>query len=208
MIDFSNLFETLEVDSDPLAAKKPVKSKTEPSLKNIVDCILEGSTVQSGPWIAGGMGRQLAIGETKFNDVDVWFSNQLQMDQLTRKLFDTFAADIYESFNSNNALTLQVGDQKVQLIKKEFYPSVNHVFDRFDFTCCQVGVLQDLSIYGPGVDDAKSRELRVSRLDPRAFIARYAKYIGYGYVMNPDKFIEILENEELNYEFDGSTLDY
>jgi hypothetical protein len=66
----------------------------------------------------------------------------------------------------------------------------------------------DLTAYGPGKEDAKNYVLRLNRLDPQAFLARYAKYLGYGYKMEPAEFLGIIENHTLNYEFDGTIMGY
>jgi hypothetical protein len=115
---------------------------------------------------------------------------------------------MYETFNSENAVTYQLGNYKVQLIRRAYYPTVDDVFKSFDFTCCQVAVDKELQAYGPGVDDAKNNKLKLNHYDNKAFLARYAKYVGYGYVMDPEEFLEIIERKDINYEFDGSVLGY
>lgn len=182
--------------------------KVEPTLTNILHQIYLQSSERNGPWIAGGMGRQIVLGETNFNDIDVWFRDQAQLEQIYNRLTDAFGYQMYEKFASDNAMTYRIGDYNVQLIKRKWYPSLSAVFADFDFTCCQVAVNDDLTAYGPGVDDAKNYVLKLNRFDDKAFLARYAKYVGYGYVMNPDEFIQIIENNTMNYEFDGSTLGY
>ena len=187
--------------------KQRDKPKVAPTLDNILkEIYLHGS--DQGPWVAGGMGRQLAIGEVDFADIDVWFNNQFQYNELRERLSHTFGYEMYETYSSDNAITYQVGKFKVQLIKRAFYASLDSVFRDFDFTCCQVAVDRDLKVYGPGIEDVRRRVLRLNRLDEKAFLARYAKYVGYGYVMAPDEFIRIIENQKLNYEFDGSVLGY
>jgi len=182
--------------------------KIPTTLSNIVQTIYQQSTEKSGPWIVGGMGRQIALGETSFNDIDVWFRNPEQYDMIYKRLKDTFGYEMSEKFSSDNAMTYKIGDYTVQLIKRKWYNSLQAVFDDFDFTCCQVAVDDNLTAYGPGLEDAKNYVLKVNRLDEKAFLARYAKYVGYGYVMDPDDFMRIIENQPLNYEFDGSVLGY
>ena len=182
--------------------------KQNPTLENIVNVIYRGSTERSGPWIAGGCGRQVAIGEHNFNDIDVWFRDIFQFEQIKDRLNDEFGYEMYESFNSENAVTYQIGNLKVQLIRRAYYPSLDDVFKTFDFTCCQVALDDDLTAYGPGIEDAKAMRLVLNKLDTKAFLARYAKYVGYGYVMDPEEFIKIIENKDINYEFDGSVFGY
>lgn len=184
------------------------RPKLSPTLENIVSVIYRMSTEKSGPWIAGGCGRQLVLGEKTFNDIDVWFKDAFQFDQARERLYDQFGYEMYETYTSENATTYTVGQFKVQLIRRAFYPNLDAVFKEFDFTCCQVAVNDDLTPYGPGVEDAKNYALKLNRFDPKAFLARYAKYVGYGYVMKPEEFIDIIDRKDLNYEFDGSVFGY
>jgi hypothetical protein len=202
-VTLSSIFS--DFDLEPTVVNPP---KLDSTLKNIVSVIYQNTTDRTGPWIAGGMGRQLVLGETSYNDVDIWFRDQAQYDQVLARLQDAFGDDMTEKYASPNAMTYTVGSNVVQLIKRRWYQNLDAVFADFDFTCCQVAVDDDLTAYGPGVQDAKDYKLKLNRLDPQAFLARYAKYMGYGYVMEPAEFLDIIENSTLNYEFDGTTLGY
>lgn len=186
----------------------PKLSKFSLTPENIVSTILKDAD-HRGPWIAGGMGRQLVLGEYDFNDIDVWFSNRVQLNLARQRIIETFGSSAYISFKSDNAETFQVGEYKVQLIIKTFFKDINELFEHFDFTCCQVGVDRNMKVYGPGINDAKNYVLRVNKLNSDKFLARYAKYIGYGYRMDPQDLLDTVEKyKELVYEFDGSTFDY
>lgn len=182
------------------------KPKFKPTLENIVQTIYASS--DHGPWIAGGCGRQVVVNDKMFNDIDVWFRTVYQLEQTKNRLSDAFGYEMYETYNSENATTYQIGDYKVQLIKRAYYKSIEDVFGSFDFTCCQVALDENLKPYGPGIQDAIKKRLVLNNYDPKAFLARYAKYVGYGYVMDPEKFIEIIDREDVNYEFDGSVFGY
>jgi hypothetical protein len=203
-MQFKNLIFS-DFDLEPAVTNPP---KLESTLKNIISVIYQNTTDRTGPWIAGGMGRQMVLGETSYNDVDIWFRDQAQYDQVLSRLQDAFGDDLTEKYASPNAMTYEIGSNVVQLIKRRWYQSLDSVFADFDFTCCQVAVDDDLTPYGPGIQDAKDYKLKLNRLDPQAFLARYAKYVGYGYVMEPAEFLDIIENRTLNYEFDGTTLGY
>jgi len=198
----TNIFDDFEVSP-------PTKPGKEPTLKNIVDTIYEDSN-EYGPWIAGGMGRQLAINPEcqEFADIDVWFSGPTSYELCMIRLNNTFGNYLYESFTSDNARTYTIGDHKVQLIRRAYYDSLDDVFDNFDFTCCQVAVDKDFKLSGPGLADARNYVLKLNKLDNRGFLARYAKYVGYGYTMPNEEFLDIIDNEEINYEFDATTLGY
>lgn len=186
----------------------PRPSKVRLTPENIVSTILQDAD-HSGPWIAGGMGRQLVLGEYDFNDIDVWFSSYSQLNVARQRLIETFGSNAYITFKSDNAETFQVGEYKVQLIIKTFFKDINELFEHFDFTCCQVGVDKNMTVYGPGINDAKNYVLKVNKLNSDKFLARYAKYIGYGYRMDPQDLLDTVEKyKELVYEFDGSTFDY
>lgn len=203
-----NLTELFSGLFDPNTDNTRNKPKQKPTLENIVRVIYQGSSEKNGPWIAGGCGRQVAIGENNFNDIDVWFKNLQQFDDVRLRLEEQFGYEMYETYNSPNAVTYSVGRLKVQLIRRAYYPSLDAVFNSFDFTCCQVALDDNLTAYGPGLDDAKNMQLVLNHFDSKAFLARYAKYVGYGYVMDPAEFIKIIENKELNYEFDGTVFGY
>lgn len=181
-----------------------------PTLSNIMEVIYKDSTQELGPWIAGGMGRQLAVDPScrQFSDIDIWFSDSKTFDQCMLRLNNSFGNVMYETFSSANAKTYQIGDHKVQLIRRAYYDSLDAVFKQFDFTCCQVAVDKNFYIHGPGIEDARAFELRVNRLDKRGFLARYAKYVGYGYTMPNEVFLDIINDEEINYEFDTESLGY
>lgn len=191
-----------EILSFPLRKKEIV-------LNDLVRDIYRSSlTKHAGPWIAGGMGRQLALGEFDFNDIDVWFDSLKQFEYTKKFLEHEYEHAMYRHFDSDNAETFNIGDYKVQLIRRKWYPTIDAVMEDFDFTCCQIAVAQDLTIYGPGIHDARNFVLSVNKLDTKAFLARYGKYVSYGYVMDPQRFVEILETEKINYEFDGSVFGY
>lgn len=184
------------------------KTGLDPTIKNIVNEIYAESSYEQGPWIAGGMGRQIVLGETEFSDIDVWFSSAFQFEQLQKRLATVFANSMYENYSSENAITYHIGDHKVQLIRRAYYASLQAVFDGFDFTCCQVAVMPDMKVQGPGIADAKNYVLKLNKLDKKGFLARYGKYVSYGYEMDPEEFVKIITTEDLNYEFDGTVFGY
>jgi|LauGreDrversion4_2_1035121.scaffolds.fasta_scaffold367140_3 hypothetical protein len=204
---FKNLTEIFTDLADPVIDKGRYLKATLP---NIMEVIYQNSTQAQGPWVAGGMGRQLAVDSTcrQFADIDVWFSSPKSFEHCMLRLNNSFGNTMYETFSSDNAKTYQIGDHKVQLIRRDYYDNLNAVFKQFDFTCCQVAVDKNFYIHGPGIKDARAFKLKVNRLDKRGFLARYAKYVGYGYVMPNDEFLDIINNEEINYEFDATTLGY
>jgi hypothetical protein len=204
---FKNLTEIFADLADNVIETREYLKATLP---NIMEVIYKDSTQEQGPWVAGGMGRQIAVDPTcrQFSDIDVWFNNAKSFEHCMLRLNNTFGNTMYETFSSDNAKTYQIGDHKVQLIRRDYYNNLTAVFKQFDFTCCQIAVDKNFNIHGPGIEDARNYTLKVNRLDKRGFLARYAKYVGYGYVMPNDEFLNIINNEEINYEFDATTLGY
>ena len=201
MVNFADLFDKPLQD---FFRPTPV-----PTIENIVKLIYNIPKAGPGPWIAGGMPRQMIIGERDFNDIDVWFSDRRQMEFARNALNETYGSRFWLEHNSDNAETYRVDDFKVQLIKKKFFNSIDEVFDGFDFTCCQLAVDENLQIYGPGIEDAISRRLRIHRLNKDSFLARYAKYVGYGYTMPNEEFLDwINKTNDINYKFDGAAFGY
>lgn len=207
---FKNLIEVFNDPWTRLAEDSEKKLYLTATLSNIMNIIYKGSTKEQGPWVAGGMGRQLAVDPTcqQFSDIDIWFSGPTSYEQCMIRLNNNFGNSMYETFSSDNAKTYQIGDYKVQLIRREYYNNLDAVFKQFDFTCCQVSVDENFNIQGPGIDDARNFTLKVNRLDKRGFLARYAKYVGYGYSMPNEVFLNIIDDEEINYEFDTESLGY
>lgn len=186
------------------------KTGTPPTIENIVQNIYATATPEHGPWIAGGMPRTLVLDNTatEFADIDVWFKCPEQLETCRLHLLNVYKSYIYESWISDNALTYNIGEHKVQLVRHRYFDSVQAVFDYFDFTCCQIALDKNGKPYGPGIQDAKDYVLRVNKIVNDAFLARYAKYIGYGYVMNNEDFLNVINNQDINYEFDGPTVSY
>lgn len=207
---FKNLTEIFTNLVDNTIDRVEKKLYLSATLPNIMEVIYKDSTLEQGPWVAGGMGRQLAVDPTcqVFSDIDIWFSNGKSFEHCMIRLNNSFGNTMYETFSSPNAKTYQIGDYKVQLIRRAYYDNLDAVFKQFDFTCCQVAVDKNFYIHGPGIEDARAFKLKVNRLDKRGFLARYAKYVGYGYTMPNEVFLNIIEDEEINYEFDTESLGY
>lgn len=204
VVDIMSIFDDLETGTKTLFLKPKVHF---PEVKEILETILQDKT-QIGPWVAGGMGRQIAVGETTFNDIDIWFNSSRQFHEVKERLFSKYEKCTLQVYDTDNAETCYVGNQKLQLIKRQWFNSIEHVFEHFDFSCCQIAVNEDLSLYGPGIDDAKNYVLKTKRVDTKTFLARYGKYVSYGYKMDPEEFLNTINENEVAYEFDGSTFGY
>lgn len=86
-------------------------------------------------WIAGGAIRRWFTGKEELSDVDVFFENDLAFHDYCIRLKGLR----YEEIGSHmNAVTFE-GEAKIQCIRARFYPTLEVVFDSFDYTVCQFG---------------------------------------------------------------------
>lgn len=106
--------ELLKIDKSNLVGKEPILTPT------------------SNVWIAGGAIRQWFCGEPK-SDIDVFGVNEESLQRfITTKL--TGAKKLTEQ---NHLSSFSYQGQLVQVIKYNYYNSINELFDSFDFSLCQ-----------------------------------------------------------------------
>lgn len=163
----------------------------------------------SGPWVVGGCARALYENKLdEINDIDVWFSNPNQFNHVRKQFEGEYG--FYTVHESENAVTMNndVGF-KLQLIRKKWYATPEHVFSDYDFTCCQVATTDSKEFhFAPQAkQDIADRRLRVSKFNKESFLARYAKYRAYGFDM-PFAELEQCLKQQPNREFNGQDLDY
>jgi hypothetical protein len=85
-------------------------------------------------WIAGGAIRRWFAGGEPLSDVDCFFQNeQAFLDHVNEVL--QHGAKLINTHK--NAVTFELNDVLVQLIKIKFHPTVESLLDSFDFTVCQ-----------------------------------------------------------------------
>lgn len=186
------------------------EKSTSKNLDNIFDVIkhVECSWT-AGPWIVGGCPRALYEQRLdEVNDIDVWFSNLDQLNQVRTRFEKEYG--FYTMHESDNATTLSndVGF-KLQLIKKKWYRTPEEIFADYDFTCCQVATTngRDFHFSSYAKQDLADRRLRVHKFNKESFLARYAKYRAYGFVMPFEELGQYLKQQP-NREFNGQDLDY
>ena len=103
-------------------------------------------------FIAGGAALALYsnLSTDLINDYDIWFQDRhsfnktkaLLFSKLRKKtsVFNIFKqTDDIEFIETENALTVEYKGFKIQLICKEFYPTVQDVLKDFDISICQIG---------------------------------------------------------------------
>lgn len=142
------------------------KNMVDPEFKRLMSVIGQTSMDQ-GPWIAGGCARRLWFGKDwKAHDVDVFFRNREDHGSMSEHLTAIVENSIVSDHSvdelkwsgdlnlapkssspihrTENAISykLQIGPiypnvVSVQLIRKAFYGSISEVLERFDFTACK-----------------------------------------------------------------------
>jgi hypothetical protein len=160
--------------------------------------------LEQGPWIAGGAPlrwyQNLSVGD---HDIDVFFANQQQFDELSEIVTKRLSG--YILFNSEHALTLKAYvnnlDYKVQLIKK-FRPSLADLLDNFDITVCKIATDGEYWVKGQDFDrDLAARALVLhNELRPDS-IKRVVKYMLYGYEPSNELLDQIYNNADLQVKF-------
>jgi len=176
---------------------------------DVVSLLLIKPDLEKGPWIAGGAPLNWWNNTPLHSqtDIDVWFKNKEQYDNLYNYL-KSFA-DIDVVYESDNASTFLLSynnkHRKIQLIKKSFSNTPSEVISKFDITVCQI--LTDGTTYILGsttAADIRSKTLRMNTpLHPEA-IKRAAKYMCYGYRPEPELFEELVNNPIQVNEFNIS----
>jgi hypothetical protein len=183
--------------------------------KELPDKLVEAikPNFKDGPWIAGGAGRCLYQDEP-INDIDIWTTGNKQTIDIIDRLREKLSADV--SYQTDNAMTFDwwVGDNdrskwKIQVITRRSFPSLQAVFNDFDFTCCQVATNGKGRFYMTEqvAEDLESRRLRIAKFNQEGFLERWAKYTMYGYTMPKEELRECLNQKDLVWSLgDGRSL--
>lgn len=178
--------------------------------------------LEHGPWIAGGAARSLWLKDfDSINDIDVFFANQEQYDNLRHKWTNhersypepvgTFWSDWFTKITTANATTFQNSKDStfdIQFIKRRFYTSAQDVISDFDFTCCQVVTDgKDFVFADYAREDIMASRLRVHQFHPESYLPRYLRYLVYGYSMPAEEALKWLEDERNTFEYSGTADD-
>lgn len=114
--------------------EKPVQDPFAARIAQLCGCNLN-----TGPWIAGGVARLLWFGEDYTDhDIDVFFPDSNSAYNAYKELEKDCGCSAY---NTQNACTFTLDrdgkEQKVQLINRNRYQSLDKLFCYFDFTVCR-----------------------------------------------------------------------
>lgn len=186
----------------------PLVPKNETDLR-ILD-VLEPE-MSNGPWIAGGAALQWYQGHACQTDIDIWVNHSNKVTQLT-KLFEKELA-MYIVYETDNAITIRgniiqgdiTASRTVQIIKKMHPKNPKEIIKDFDFTICQLVTDGRNFIAGPNTfKDIKERKLNLINLHPGSILARYAKYLSYGYTPESGVLSKLFDNHAINTLYSDS----
>jgi hypothetical protein len=173
--------------------------------------------MELGPWIAGGAGLRWYQGlTTDSSDIDVWFRNRIQFEQVFNTL-TSYERHFALVCKTGNAVTLRfiipiedrTTDQPypdhfdVQLISKQFFSSPEDIIDYFDFTICQVVTDGDQVMIGPRTHhDIKHKILRFNGdVNSTLAVRRFTKYLCRGYRPVDGMVAEMMAIPDLKLDF-------
>jgi len=198
------------------------KSINDNIIRVVADAV-GGCNLDSGPWIAGGTARRLWFDIPWYqHDIDFFFSN-MQSWRLADEKIDSIlkkqqseidskpSTDLFKrqatlmssddvnlsKYITKNAVTyrIKVLDRilSIQLIRNEFYNTLNDLWDRFDFTVCKFAtngktILADLQ----AVDHCIERKLIMNDSTRTLSARRVIKYSLYGFDADRDIVTELL----------------
>lgn len=184
----------LAVDHDPFCGK----------LCNYLELDME-----NGPWLAGGAVRKLYFKEMIGNsDWDIWFSSMNQYQNTLSKIENLRIADLKHT--SSNAKTFQLDGHKVQLINRNFYPSVQELLNSFDMTICQFATDgAKFKVGDESIQDCQNKIIRIRKniINP-GIMKRITKYIVYGFYPTQEILNQIESNKDIiQFHVSGSEYD-
>jgi hypothetical protein len=157
-----------------------------------------------GPWVAGGAARRLWGSWESCHwtgaDIDVFFASELQFKNWQTQFLKEFKIDTgqarddllefsmnYKAIGTPNAETYCVDFEgkavQVQLIKKAFYPTLELVWNSFDFDiCCFAADKSHACARSSALHALRSRTIDVNNPDVKHNLTlRLLKHVIHGY---------------------------
>ena len=145
--------------------------------------------IKHGPWIAGGAALRWWQGQpVGESDIDVFCANAKQAEEVIERVKEY--GQWQRKYESDNAVTLSYWSKNnssktwtIQIIKRRYFKSLEHVINNFDMTVCEIGTSGNEWILGKQTaKDIRERNLRLKMpLQPDA-LKRVVKYWTYGYL--------------------------
>lgn len=111
---------------------------------------------------------------------------------------------------NSQAIEQKISEYKVQLIRKKFYPTLESVFDDFDFSVCKVATDgQGTFTFADGaLEDIINNRLRCTHYAPDGFLTRFIKYNIYGYSMPREEVEYYLNQPDMDWKVKDDSATY
>lgn len=165
--------------------------------------------MQRGPWIAGGAVLQWLKREpVGLSDIDIFTCSKEQAKKVYDKLLEFGYS---ERFKSDDAVTMvdassnrQNLTQIVQVIHGHYFKTPRHIIEAFDFSVIQLVTDGDTLLCGPNtLSDIETKTIRAERYRSENIVKRMVKYMTYGYAPEPHLIDKVLNDTEINIDFNG-----
>lgn len=194
----------------------------ENPIVGIIQMVLPFLDLEHGPWVAGGICRRLADGETVIgnSDIDIFSPNEKMHNwacDMIRSHKNNYTSPLFavtneQKFKNSVKFDVAVGqDQTVtfQFVRKEFYETAEQMFEVFDFPACMFATDGENLIADDRAPAAlASRTLTLHHQPTRPLAARLAKYCAYGFTPGPGVLRAMLGTDLENFNpTEGLTVD-
>lgn len=148
--------------------------------------------LERGPWVAGGAARAWYEGHSVCkSDIDIFFRNPTQVEHARRALQLNYFQMVYKT---PNAMTFKNDCVHVQLVKLNYFPTVEAIFHMFDITvaCIATDTRSFVSSKAFRRDHA-TKTLHFQRYNNHA-LKRLLKYNAYGFQASDEQIQYIADN--------------
>lgn len=162
----------------------------------------------TGPWIGGGAARRLLTGEKFSADIDIFFGDNNQEDKFRTKFLKRWRSALTKNpYETRYSSTYFVNMGKsiehdepimIQIIKRRYYNSIEHIIDDFDFPVARIYTDGDnIILTQEALDDLSTQTLRLSGTSwhIKNSLKRLIKYSAHGYTPVPGMVAEIIQHK-------------
>lgn len=146
--------------------------------------------LQAYGWLAGGAVRRIISGQKLDSDYDLFFTSLENLELFWAGIEKDKNIKITKEISSEHNVTLildckeyEIENLKLQLIKIEFYSSLEEVLRSFDYTLCQFGLDGNKLVCGEtSLWDLGRKRIVINTITyPVASLRRLLKYTSQGY---------------------------
>lgn len=166
------------------------------------------------PYIAGGACLAWYQNRTVDSDIDLYFQSKMHFESFKHdfELSEMFRdhGSYTVKATSDNALTYGVHDRTtdkswtVQLIKKNYYSTLEAVLDDFDITVCKIGFDgRRVAMRSTFARDEQYRLLKFDNVNPQSH-KRLVKYMAYGYQPAHHTYEQVCMSDNIDWTTMGT----